>query len=204
MDIRTIEVGPLSTNCYILQDGVHSVIIDPGYSPGRLEQYILENGLKPEAILLTHGHFDHIMAVNELKSALDVTVYAGKNEEELLGNEAQNCCNMIRAHYTVNADRLLADGEKLNFGNMTCETIFTPGHTAGGVCYYFANEKVLFSGDTVFCGSCGRTDFPTGSMSALLKSINERLVVLPEDTTVYPGHGERTSISGVKQWIQLY
>ena len=157
----------------------------PGGSSGRLKR-----------ILLTHGHFDHIGAVDDLKANFKgVQCYAGEKEEEVLENGSYNLSASWAAALSIRADRLLRDKETLTLAGFKIKVIETPGHTKGGVCYYLSEEGVLFSGDTLFRTSVGRTDFPTGSMSQIVRSVQYLTENLPGDTVVYPGHQEITTIA---------
>ena len=196
MKLKSLVVGPVGTNCYIMSnDTKDCVIVDPGDEAGRILAYINSEDLHVSAILLTHGHFDHITAVNELRDALGCPVYAGRDEEKMLNDPMLNSCGFgMGAPVTVKDVTYLSDGEIINVADFSIKTLFTPGHTPGGVCYYVEEEGVLFSGDTLFCMSVGRTDFPGGSSSTLIRSIKDKLLPLPDDTKVYTGHGESTDI----------
>jgi len=189
-------VGPVQTNCYFLSDEEtkECIVVDPGADAKSLLSYIEKNGLKVTAIVLTHGHFDHILAVDSLKSAFKVPVYAAEAEKEILMDPDMNLSLQIGTSVTVEADKWLRDGEKIELLGQEVRCILTPGHTCGGMCYYFPKAGILFSGDTLFQESVGRSDFPTGSTSTLIRSIRERLFVLPKAVRVYPGHGPATSI----------
>ncbi len=154
--------------------------------------------MKMEAILLTHGHFDHIMAVEDLRKKWDVPVFASQEERTVLENPQINLSVQLGKPLAVTADRYLSDGEELELMGQKVKCILTPGHTCGGMCYYFPKQGVLFSGDTLFQESVGRSDFPTGSMSTLIRSIREKLWPLAPATKVYPGHGMMTSIESEK------
>ncbi|MCR5321806.1 MAG: MBL fold metallo-hydrolase [Lachnospiraceae bacterium] len=205
MIVRTIEVGALGTNCYVVyNDGEtgalkNCVIIDPGDDAKKINNMIISEELNPSAILLTHGHFDHIGAVRELLEKYPgIKVYAGKNENALLQDPELNLTGRIRRPLTINADRLLEGNEVFNEAGMRFKVISTPGHTVGSVCYLAEAENVLFSGDTLFQGSMGRTDFPTGDEERIFESLR-MLALLPDETTVYPGHGAKTSIGEEKR-----
>lgn len=202
IQIETLVLGSMAVNCYlVMHRGTKKmVIIDPGAQPDRVINKIEKMGASPEAILLTHGHFDHIGAVEALRAHFAIPVCALDPEREILEDMQKNLSVLFGEPLTVAADRMFHDGESVSFGDMEIQVLHTPGHTAGGVCYYMPEEGVLFSGDTLFCASVGRTDFPTGSMSALHTSIHTKLFVLPEDTIVYPGHGEATDISYEKRY----
>lgn len=193
-------VGPVQTNCYIFQNNEtkECILVDTGDEAERLIQYLEVNELKPVAILLTHGHFDHISAVKQLREKYGATVYAAEKEREVLKNTELNLSGQMTDAISLDADYWLDDGEEIELlGEKVC-CILTPGHTCGGMCFYFPEEAVLFSGDSLFAESVGRTDFPTGSMSELIRSIRSKLFVLPPEVKVYPGHGPATTIENEK------
>lgn len=196
MRIETIHVGEMGTNCYLAWDEItnRGFLVDPGEQAEKIIRVCSRYQVKPEAVLLTHGHFDHIMAAKKIRQQYEIPVYAGIHEEELLADSQMNLSGMWAVPYTMKADKLVNDNEVLTIAGMEITVLETPGHTSGGVCYYIKKENVLFAGDTLFCESYGRTDFPDGSMFALLRSLRGKLFVLPEETDVYPGHGQATSI----------
>ena len=189
-------LGMLSTNCYVVEnpDSQKVLIVDPGDSPLEIERQIDEIDGDPEAILLTHGHFDHMMAADELRRTFQIPIYAGEKEVELLADPDMNVSKLGGECVSLNVDRLLRDGETLDFLGEEWKVLFTPGHTGGGVCYYLKEQKILFSGDTLFDQSVGRTDLPTGSGRAIVDSVTRVLFALPDNVMVYPGHGDETSI----------
>ena len=198
IQIETVHVSPIMTNCYLVinTDSRELILIDPGDNAPALIKAIEDMGLSLKGVLLTHGHFDHAGAANEVADHFGVYVYAHENEEEVLKTPSLNLSGgMMGAPDTYRADKLLKDGEEVTLGGMTFVTLFTPGHTQGGCSFYFKEKKAVFSGDTLFCRSVGRTDFPGGSMSVLAKSIKDKLYTLPGDTTVYPGHEGITTIA---------
>ena len=199
--VERVLCGSVGTNCYFLinTQTQETVIIDPADDVPMLSAKLKEKNLKPAAILLTHGHYDHIMAVEELRKEYGIPVIAHEEEKQILENPKGNLSTMIGMPFTVKADRFVKDEELLVTAGFSIRVLHTPGHTIGGCCYYLADENLLFSGDTLFWESVGRTDFPTGSMSALVRSIKEKLMVLPESTRVYPGHMGSTSIENEKQ-----
>lgn len=201
MRVETIIVGDMSTNCYLAWDeeSRRGFLVDPGAQADKIIAVCSRFQVQPEAILLTHGHFDHIMAARKLKEHFGISVYAGAGEQKLLGNSRANLSGVWAKSFTMQADCTVTDKEQLQLAGMEITVLETPGHTEGGVCYYLEKEGTLFAGDTLFCESCGRTDFPGGSMFALIRSIRSKLLVLPEETAVYPGHGEETSIGYEKQ-----
>lgn len=195
-------VGPVSTNCYFLinEELREAVIVDPGEGVKKIQGYLAENELKPVAILLTHGHFDHMMAAEELRTAYGIKVYATAKEKELLNSSALNLAKgFLRTDYTMDADIYCKDGDEFYLAGCSIKVLETPGHTPGGCCYYIPSQNMMFSGDTLFYGSIGRTDFPGGSFKELSKSIKEKLYVLPAETICYSGHGEATRIGFEKE-----
>jgi len=196
MKIQQYVVSVCATNCYfaINDDTKEVLIIDPGSSAKQLAEKVKEHGLTPVGILLTHGHFDHAAAAAELSQLLDVKVYAHKAEQETLENPGLNLSGWEGKSETYQADVYLKDEQELELAGFRIRVLFTPGHTVGGCCYYFAEQNAVFSGDTLFEGSIGRTDFPKGSASQLIRAINEKLMIMPDFIAIYPGHGEMTSI----------
>jgi glyoxylase-like metal-dependent hydrolase (beta-lactamase superfamily II) len=193
MDIRKVVCGLYQENAYIVDGGI---IIDPGDD---LEAIII-NVDKPKAILLTHGHFDHMLAADNLRQEYHIPVGLLSVERELLADPEKNCsATFFGTPYGIAADELFADGQVLPYLGGQIAVIATPGHTEGSCCYYAKQEGVLFSGDTLFAGSVGRTDLPTGRASALGMSIKEKLFSLPEETLVLPGHGDETTIGEEKR-----
>lgn len=196
MKIEQYCVGAVQTNCYfVINDETQEMlIIDPGDSASFLADKIRQENLKPQAVLLTHGHFDHAMAAEELAGMFDIQIYAHEKEKDTLAQPGLNVSGMIGRGDVYHADVFVKDGEVLTLAGMEVKVLYTPGHTEGGCCYYIEKEKALFSGDTLFCQSVGRTDFPRGSMSELVRSIKEKLLPLPDEVKVYPGHMGTTTI----------
>jgi glyoxylase-like metal-dependent hydrolase (beta-lactamase superfamily II) len=194
--IEQYVVGQVQTNCYFVinDDTKETIIIDPGASPDALMKKLEAGGLKAAAILLTHGHFDHAGGAARLAELTGVKIYAHEAEEATLLSEELNACWMVGRHETYRADEFLGDEQEIDLAGFHIRVLFTPGHTPGGCCYYFPYEDVVFSGDTLFQMSVGRTDFKGGSMSEIVRSIKEKLMALPDGTTVYPGHGDETTI----------
>lgn len=199
--MQRLIVGVMRTNCYLVykDNTKETLVVDPADKVEKISQALEESGLKPVAILLTHGHFDHIGAVEGLKKKYGCKIYCLDGEKEVLECADYNLSAMFSNSFTITPDVLLKDGEELSLGGFVIQVIATPGHTKGSCCYYFPEDRFLISGDTLFEGSVGRTDFPTGSASMLMCSIKEKLFVLPEDTPVYSGHGEPTTIGYEKQ-----
>ena len=189
-------VGPIQTNCYFLyrEDTKECLIIDPGYEADKIEAYVQKKQLHVAGILLTHGHFDHITAADEVRKKFQTKIYASGKEKELMADPRMNVSVMLGDSVSLKADVWLEDGQELEMLGETMRCILTPGHTGGGMCFYFPKACMLFSGDTLFQESVGRTDFPTGSSRELIRSVREKLLVLPEAVRVYPGHGLMTTI----------
>lgn len=202
LKVEEFCVGEVQTNCYFVVNKATNelLVVDPGASAGMLAERIKENGYQPVAILLTHGHFDHAGAAEELSKLLDVKIYAHEAEKETLENPKYNQSVMLGKTEGYYADVYVKDGEMLDLAGFSIRVLHTPGHTVGGCCYYIPKEDALFSGDTLFCQSVGRTDFPGGSMGQLVRSIREKLMTLPEHIKVYPGHMDQTTIGLEKQW----
>lgn len=200
--MQRVPAGAMRTNCYFIYDEIskETLIIDPADEAERLCSLITEQELKPVAILLTHGHFDHIGAVQKLRTKYRTQVYCLDKEQEILESDGKNLSSVFGYGFTVKPDKLLVDGQKLTLAGLSIEVMATPGHTQGSCCYYFPEDRFLISGDTLFEESYGRTDFPTGSESALVRSIREKLFALPEETPVYAGHGEPTTIGHEKRF----
>ena len=187
-----MHTGPLSVNTYIAHENGRGFIVDPGGNPDGILRRAAEAGVRPEWILLTHGHFDHVLgAAGLVGRGLKLALY--EKEASALSSRSLSLCDMIGADPpNVRPDKLLSDGEEAEFAGIRVRTLWTPGHTAGSCCYLAGN--VLFSGDTLFAGSYGRTDFPTGSFAALVRSV-KKLFALECDADVYPGHDESTTLS---------
>ena len=202
MKINHYVVGMVQTNCYIvINDGTKECfIIDPGASGKQLAEKIKQDNLVPVAVLLTHGHFDHAGAAKVLADEFDIPIYAHEAEADTLHDPQKNVSWMVGAKESYDADMFIKDEEIITLADFEIKVLHTPGHTEGGCCYYIAAEDVIFTGDTLFAQSVGRTDFPGGSMSQIVRSINEKLLTLNEpgcletDIMVYPGHNDPTTI----------
>lgn len=207
--IENIVLGMCATNCYAVFDGgaktpggyvddgqlKEAVIIDPAADAACIEAMIARYNLKPVAVLLTHGHFDHLSAADAVRKRYGIKVYAGNEERSVMNSSSSNLSLPFTGEgMTLEADEYFKPGEELDFAGFRIGTIPVPGHTIGSVCYYFEEQKVLFSGDTLFAGSVGRSDFPTGNAGQLIRAIKSELMSLPDDVKVFPGHGESTTI----------
>ena len=190
MKLKAMALGAYQTNCYILWDekSQHCVVIDPGYEPERVLNEVTRLGKTVEAVLLTHGHFDHVGGVRTLAAETDCRVYLCAQD---LSMPPQMTAGSL--YYTD----LYQEGDVLDLAGLKIRVIQTPGHTEGSVCLLV--EEAMFSGDTLFAGSCGRTDLPGGSWATILKSL-KRLAAMDKDYAVYPGHGPSTTLAEEKQW----
>lgn len=210
--IGRMVLGSCQTNCYFLYRTGESdvIVIDPADKGEGIYNALLKNGFHVAAVLLTHGHFDHIWGCEELRrlanqdaearGAQKVCVYACEAEKELLLDDKKNVSKMAGRPCTLEADVYVKDRDTICAAGISCLVLATPGHTAGGCCYYFEEPGFLVCGDTIFLESVGRTDFPTGSMGTLIRSIKEKVFALPEDTKLYPGHGDDTTVGHEKKY----
>ena len=205
--IENIVLGMCATNCYLIFDDSvaegtrpEAVIVDPAADAYAIRDMINSYGVEPVAILLTHGHFDHILAVDALRKEYGIKAYALLAEKQILSDAGNNLSLPFTGRaISIEADEYLMDSEVITLAGRDIKVINVPGHTIGGACYYFVNDKVLISGDTLFANSVGRSDFPTGSGATLIRSIKEKLLTLPDDIKVYPGHNESTTIGFEKK-----
>lgn len=196
MKIQHSVLGMCATNTYYVYDDEtkRGLIVDPADSPDTIIARADSLSMIPEAVLITHGHFDHVLAMNKIREHYGIKVYAGLTEKQVLHDMAMNLTSSFGMGQTFDADIYLKDGEEFETAGYHIKAIEVPGHTIGGMCYYFDKQGVLFSGDTLFCESVGRSDFPGGSASALCRGIKDKLFILPEHTKVYPGHMDETTI----------
>ncbi len=194
MIIDRLTVGPFGTNCYILggDSGGEGIVIDPGDDVKEILARIGELKLNIKQIILTHGHIDHVGALKPLKEATGAEIAMHPADAHSLANRALGVLFGLVYPPAPSPDRLLNDGDTVQVGNVKLNVLHTPGHTPGGIS--LAGEGVVFTGDTLFNASVGRTDLPGGSHEALIKGIRDKLLSLPDDTIVYPGHGPETTI----------
>ncbi len=200
--IITIKVGAIEANCYLLFDrkSKQAFIIDPGGDAAMIEEAIKSNGLKGVYIVNTHGHFDHVSANDALKDATGASIALHGADVKLLAEAHEHAALWgVKISPQPGPDIIMKDGSTLQAGSVTLDILHTPGHTPGGVCLYYKDAGVIFTGDTLFAGSIGRTDLEGGSADTLLKSIKNRLLPLADNVIVFPGHGPASTIGEEKE-----
>ena len=202
MNYKRIPLGPLWTNSYVIDDGNGTALcFDAGGDPADVLGWLRNENLKLAAVVLTHGHMDHILGVAPLAQATGAAVYVPESDETLLRDPNMNlAAEFGYSVEPVKADHIVRDGDVFTAGNMTVEALHTPGHTPGSSCYVVSQgeEKLLVSGDTLFARSIGRTDLAGGDADAMTKSL-ARLAAIPGDMPVLPGHGPETSLERERQ-----
>ncbi len=203
MKIDRFVLGVYQTNCYILRDNVtvkECLVIDTGLDSGEMIDFLVEHKLNPVAVVLTHGHADHITGLAAFREKFsDLKVYIHKLDAKMLTGAQSNLSEFSGELFSTEpADFLIEEPSVIEQADIKLEVLHTPGHTAGGICLYSKDERIVFSGDALFAESVGRTDFPGGSMAQLIESIKEKLLTLPDETIVYPGHGPVTTIAKEK------
>jgi hydroxyacylglutathione hydrolase len=203
LNIRMFSLGPVQTNCYIVSNKEKECLIfDPGEESARIIKEIKAGGLKPLAIFLTHAHFDHIGAVDDVRNAFSIPVYIHEKEVSWLSDPMKNGSGKYAElpNYTVEEpDFVISKEQHFSMSTFEFDAVFTPGHSPGSISYIFKEDQFAIVGDTLFERSIGRTDLVGGSTKVLLQSINEKLLTLPEDTYIYPGHGNFTTPQAEKQ-----
>ena len=196
MELITLPVGPLQCNCYVLwQRPDQAVVIDPGDEGPKIIAALESRGVKPRLILNTHGHFDHVGGVDALRERFGATYRIHKEDLPILEMvPARTKLWGITVPSIPTPKDFVGAGDRFDFAGLVVESIHTPGHTPGSTCYHVPELKAVFTGDTLFRASIGRTDFPGGSFPQIQESIKHRLLTLPPETKVYPGHGPPTTI----------
>ncbi len=202
MKIDRLILGSFETNCYILREteaAKDCLIVDTGLEAGELVDFLARHKLNPVAVVLTHGHIDHVTGVAALRQKFPETkVYIHKFDAEMLTGTKDNLSALAGQTFSTEpADVFIEEGDKIELANIKLEVLHTPGHTPGGVSLYSKEDQLVFAGDTLFAGSVGRTDLG-GNMTHLIKSIKEKLLILPDETVVYTGHGPQTTIAQEK------
>ncbi|MGA8672239.1 MAG: MBL fold metallo-hydrolase [Terracidiphilus sp.] len=202
MILETFPVGPLQCNCTLLGDETagEAIVIDPGDEIGRIHRRLTELGLKLRQILVTHAHIDHVGGALKLKRLTGAPIFLNENDLPLLQMmDDQAAWIGIPTPEVALPDEGLIDGQSVGLDGYPAEVIYTPGHTQGSVCLYFAPLKMVAAGDTLFSGSIGRTDLPGGNSEQIIDSIHSRLLKLPDTTKVIPGHGPSTTIGAERR-----
>ena len=200
--IEQLVLGMVGTNTWLIKNKESNelLIIDPADESARIEEKIDRMGGIPVAVLLTHGHFDHMLAADDLRDEYGIPIIACAAEQQVLTDSIKNLSGSWASAHVLLADQWVCDGKKLELAGFSIEVFHTPGHTAGSCCYYLPEEEVLFSGDTLFAQSVGRTDFPGGSSAEIVRSLHKLVDTLPEDTEVFPGHDASTTIGYEKRY----
>ncbi|MFZ0805025.1 MAG: MBL fold metallo-hydrolase [Candidatus Sulfotelmatobacter sp.] len=192
-----LPVGPLQCNCSIIGDETthEAMVIDPGDDIEDLLVIIRKHNLNVKQIVITHAHIDHVGGAMKLRALTGAPILLNQNDYDLLKMlDVQAAWIGMAAPGKVEIDGSLTTGDTVSAGSHTAQILHTPGHTEGSICLYFAPEKTLIAGDTLFAGSIGRTDLPGGSMQKIIRSLNDTVLALPDETTVVPGHGDLTTI----------
>ncbi|HLS36178.1 MAG TPA: MBL fold metallo-hydrolase [Bacillota bacterium] len=204
MKVIKLSLGPLGTNCYIVQLDNHALIFDPGGEAEKIISYLDENQIKPLAILLTHAHFDHIGAVDELRNKYEIDVHGHEKEADWLEDPNLNRSNnFIGQEIVTNKPEVFLGEGDFNIDRFNFEVIHTPGHSPGSISFIFHEKQFIISGDVLFLQGIGRTDLPGGNFEVIKESIQQKLYKLPDNYVILPGHGEQTSI-GYEKKNNLY
>jgi len=201
--IDRLILGAFETNCYILRESESAkdcLIVDPGLDAGELIDFLAGHKLNPVAVILTHGHIDHMAGVVLLRENYpEIKVHIHKLDAQMLTGADANLAVLAGQPFSTEpAESLIEEGSVIEQAGIRLQVLHVPGHTPGGVCLYSKEESIVFSGDALFADSIGRTDFPGGSMAQLITGIKEKLFALPDETVVYPGHGPVTTIAHEK------
>jgi hydroxyacylglutathione hydrolase len=203
MILEMLTVGPFQENCYIVGDETtgEGALVDPGDEAARIAIAVEQTNLEISQILITHAHVDHVGAVAALVEEYACPVLMHAEAEPMLRQLPSQAMMMgLRFGKVPNVDRHIEDGEVIPVGSLELASLYTPGHAPGHLAFYVQSEGIVFSGDALFAGSVGRVDLPGGSMEVLMKSIEERLLTLPDETKVYSGHGPQTTIGNEKAY----
>jgi glyoxylase-like metal-dependent hydrolase (beta-lactamase superfamily II) len=201
MIFESLEVGPLSVNCYVVacEETREGIVIDPGGNVEQIAALVQQLGLKIHTVINTHGHFDHLGGNRQALEAFGAKLLIHQADAPMLSRSAEVARKYgLQGENSPEADAWLVDGMDVFFGDCRLKVLHTPGHTQGGCCLYFEKERIVITGDTLFADSIGRTDLPGGSHEQLLQSIRTKLFTLPDDVAAYPGHGPQTTIGHEK------
>ena len=202
LKIILMPLGPLQTNCYLAgcTETMEAAIVDPAWDGKGIAAAIAEEGWQVSHILLTHAHFDHVGGLAELKEETEAPIFIHRDAEEMLNHAALAASQWgLQVPTPPAPDHYLKEGEQLQIGRLRADVLYTPGHAPGHVSFHFPTEQALFDGDVLFQRSIGRTDLPGGDYQTLLKTIREKLLVLPDETRVFSGHGQPTTIGEERQ-----
>jgi len=192
-----LPVGPLQCNCSVIGDDAsrEAIVIDPGDDVADVLAIVQKHSLKVQQIIITHAHIDHVGGAKKLQTATGAAILLNQNDYALLKMlDVQAAWLGMTSPGKVEIDQSVGQADKIRVGSLSVDVLHTPGHTEGSVCLYFPLEKKLIAGDTLFAGSIGRTDLPGGSFEKIIQSLHEKVLALPDDTIVIPGHGELTTI----------
>jgi glyoxylase-like metal-dependent hydrolase (beta-lactamase superfamily II) len=200
MLLKRREVGSFAANCYLIacEETREGIIIDPGAEPKQILKMVEDAGVTVKYIINTHGHVDHVAANEEVRTATGAPILVHEADGEMCKKPNASLAAFIGKVKLAEPDRLLKEGDEISVGNLTVKVLETPGHTKGSVTLVVDNK--LFTGDTLFAGSIGRTDLPGGSFEEIIRSIKEKLLPYPDDTVAYPGHGPETTIGDEKRY----
>ena len=202
MIFEVLPVGPLAANCFVIgcEETKEGIVVDPGAEVEKILAAVRRHGLAVKKVINTHGHFDHVGGNGELLAVTGATLHIHENDVRLLSRAAETAAMYgISGTNSPLPDGHLEDGMEISFGTCTLRVLHTPGHTPGGCCLHFAAQGIVITGDTLFADSVGRTDLPGGSHATLIASIQQKLLVLPDATTVYPGHGPSSTVGREKR-----
>lgn len=201
MKIEKLVIGMHESNCYIVSDENKALVIDPGGEAGRIVKQIRRNNLEVVGIVLTHYHCDHIEGVEEVKKAFDCKIFAHKKEAKgLLDPNINHTASLSRKPLSITADELLSEGSKITISeNLFLEVVHTPGHTPGGICLISKDNKVAFTGDTLFEDGLGRTDLEGGNEDLMKKSVSNKISNWTDEITIYPGHGNSVTMKDLRK-----
>ncbi|MCX8029423.1 MAG: MBL fold metallo-hydrolase [Brevinematales bacterium] len=203
MNIEIFSLGINQTNCYVVWDSGEGLVIDPADHPDLIIEFVKKKSIDLRYVINTHGHFDHIMGNNLLVSSTSAKLLVGKYDEEMISNPFQNLsAYFAKPFYSLKPATVLHDGDRISIGEIEFTIIHTPGHTPGGICIYSPHWNVVFTGDTLFRFSYGRTDLVGGNERDILLSLGRLLSILRDDDICFPGHGDSFRFGDVRGWLE--